>query len=292
MAMGEAIDGTASTVATWILLEHPGAWGRDALGGSTVPVAADGRTLQTLGEQVGARIVLIRRHGRHEAKNERVCFVAHTGPDDPWLRQIPLQHGRAVFDLDLSEILRGVPPAAGDPDPEPLFVTCTHGRRDPCCAERGRPVARALDRAIGPRSWEVTHIGGDRFAGNLVCFPHGMYFGRLDAESGVRTARAYAGGRIELDHYRGRSCYAFAVQSAEGFIRRRTGLTGVDDLRLVGATHVEPDVTEAVFEGPNGRTFVKRVRRRPADVARVLTCHGTRAVRPPTYEQVEHSIGG
>src|ERR1051325_5460570 len=233
--MGESIDGTASTVATWILLERPGAWGHDALGGSAVPSASNGRTLRAFGEELGARIVLIRRHGRRPPNDERGCFVAHPGPTDPWLRQVHLTSGRDVFDLDLSDIRRGMPPAAGRPDPDPPLVPCTPRRRDPCCAERGRPVARALDREFGPRSWEVSHIGGDRFAGNLVCFPHGMYFGRLDAESGVRTARAYASGWVALAHYRGRSCYPFSVQSAEGFLRRRTGLTGVDDLRLVAA---------------------------------------------------------
>jgi len=292
LALGESIDGTASTVATWILLEHPGAWGRDALAGSAVPSAADGRTLRSLGEELRARIVLIRRHGRRPPKDERVCFVSHTGPADPWLRQIPLSSGRDLFDLDLSPLRRGRPPAAGQSDPLPLFVTCTHGRRDPCCAERGRPVARALDREFGLRSWEVSHIGGDRFAGNLVCFPHGMYFGRLDPSSGVEVARAYTSGDVDLDHYRGRSCYPFAVQSAEGFVRRRTGLTGVDDLMLVSALQVEPDVLESTFDGPGGRSFVQRVRRHPADVARVLTCHGTRADRPPVYEPVGELLSG
>src|SRR4029453_5830608 len=54
------------------------------------------------------------------------------------------------------------------------------GRHGACCAERGRPVAAALAQAHPEETWEVSHIGGDRFAGNLLVLPNGLYYGRLD----------------------------------------------------------------------------------------------------------------
>jgi hypothetical protein len=48
-----------------------------------------------------------------------------------------------------------------------------------------------------------------------VAFPHGIYFGRVGQEDGERVARAYLGGRLVLDHLRGRSCFPMAAQAAE-----------------------------------------------------------------------------
>ena len=278
--------GTASTVSNWIMLEHRGPWARDILAGRRLPGEVN-RRLRAISADLGVRIVFIRRHGRHPIAGDLACFVAHTGPDRPWLERTRLGSLTDLLQADLSALARGRPPGVGEFDPGPLFLVCTHGRRDPCCAERGRPVARALHDVYGDRAWEVSHIGGDRFAGNVVAFPHGLYFGRLEPDAAILAARSYEDGRIDLEHYRGRSCYAFPVQAAEAFVRRGAGLTGVDDLRLTGARRTRTDLVEAEFEGPDGTVHRAAVRVRPADQPRVLTCHGTTPARPPVYDLVE-----
>jgi hypothetical protein len=285
LALGESMTGTASTVANWIMLEHPGPWGRDALATSRFPDDVR-RRLRGLAATLGVRIVLIRRYGRHAAAQGIDCYFARTGPEKPWLEHARLESAASLFELDLSPLRRGERPGGSEAEGDPLFLACTHGRRDPCCSEKGRPLARALARDFGDRAWETSHIGGDRFAGNLVCFPHGMYFGRLGPEAGVIAAKTYRDGRIDLSHYRGRSCFGFAVQAAEAFLRTRTGVAGVDDVRLVGTRRSEHGVVEATFSVPGGTTHRVTVRRQPADVARRLTCHGTEPVRPPTYALV------
>src|SRR5439155_25430625 len=100
-----------------------------------------------------------------------------------------------TLDLDLDRASSGLPTGAGRLETEPLYLVCTHGRHDPCCAERGRPLAAAMSDAGGDRAWECSHIGGDRFAGNLLCFPHGLYFGRAGPQDGPRIAAAYARGK-------------------------------------------------------------------------------------------------
>lgn len=94
----------------------------------------------------------------------------------------------------------------------------------------GRPGAGDDVRAA---VWQTTHVGGCRFAANLICLPHGLYYGRLTPETAVAAAAAHAGGRVELDVYRGRAGAPQAVQSAKYHTRRQEGLTGIDDLSLV-----------------------------------------------------------
>jgi hypothetical protein len=84
---------------------------------------------------------------------------------------------RAVAGLD-----PGLDPVSG-----PLFLVCTHGRPHHAVqSEADRSRGRSRWR-IRMRPWESTHVGGDRFAGNVVAFPHGPYFGRV-APSHIRIA--------------------------------------------------------------------------------------------------------
>jgi hypothetical protein len=80
--------------------------------------------------------------------------------------QESVRWGELPTDEHLLEVLSGSDP--GEVSEEPIYLVCTHGRHDACCAVRGRPVAAALAAAYPERTWECSHIGGDRFAANVV----------------------------------------------------------------------------------------------------------------------------
>jgi hypothetical protein len=164
---------------------------------------------------------------------------------------------------------------------EPLFLACTHGKHDPCCARYGRPLFEALSEQVDAQSvWQSTHVGGDRFAGNLVCLPHGVYYGRVGRDDVPALVDEYLDGRISLAHYRGRSCWPFAVQAAERRIRAEEGLIAIDDLSL---SRVE-QVGDRWLVG-----FETRAGQREIEVAvehgelTQLTCNSDAARRPPRY---------
>jgi hypothetical protein len=187
-----------------------------------------------------------------------------------------------VLDLDLEGLRAGTgaglaaPADAGDEgDPTSLFCVCTHGRHDACCAERGRPVAVALAQAHPDETWEVSHIGGDRFAANLLVLPAGLYYGRLDAVSALSVAGSHLTGQLDLDHLRGRSGWAMPVQAAEIALRRDLAETRDDALRLV-RRRVADGVTEAVFDVA-GAQYAVRVRSVPGAEQHRLTCRASRA---------------
>lgn len=129
----------------------------------------------------------------------------------------------------------GAAAAIGGQLAHPLLLVCTHGKHDRCCARYGRPLARALEElAEQGWVWQSSHLGGDRFAGNVVVLPEGLYYGRVQAADARTLLDEHLAGRIDLPHYRGRSCYSFAVQAAERAVREETGLVGIDDLELAG----------------------------------------------------------
>jgi hypothetical protein len=120
-----------------------------------------------------------------------------------------------------------------------MFLVCTNGRRDACCALRGRAVLAALSDEHADAAWECTHLGGHRFAGNLVCLPDGIIYGRVTPEDAPRLAAAYRQGRLDPEYLRGRSMLPASAQVAEIELRRRLGLHGLRDVDVVEASEEE-----------------------------------------------------
>jgi hypothetical protein len=274
LAALESLAGTASTIRHWLLIEHAGPWGQDGLLDARLPDGL-GRDLRAIEGRTGARVLLIRRPDRVPRHDDGTvhCFAVDTG--DAWLGSAALYRIEDAGQLDP----RDRSSFAGTLGP--LFVVCTHGRRDPCCAERGRPLARELAASLPDVTWESTHVGGDRFAGNLVAFPHGLYFGRVEPEEGAGIARAYHKGRISrLDRYRGRSSDPFHVQAAERALRGHLGLDGIDAVtpERSGRRGDRADVRFATSSGPH-RVRLERVLGAPMR----LTCHASTAQAPPVW---------
>lgn len=206
---GDVPVGTAVPARYWMLVGHPGPW-------PAKPIAAPGIVdvrddLEAALGRFGARLQLIRRHGRLdgdqiEAEGLRQVFLVdvHRG-----------LVGRAHWERpeDLVE-LAGRFDDLPDPTSEPLFLVCTHGRKDVCCAVEGRVVAAVLDDALPGAVWETTHLGGDRFAGNVVILPEGSMYGRLTGDTAPRVVLDHLDGRVDLDRWRGRCSWHPAAQAA------------------------------------------------------------------------------
>lgn len=275
----EPLYGTASHVRRWLLLEQPGPWGRDAVVESRLP-AAVATELKARAAELNARLILLRRPGGRQTERRRL-FVARS--DTAVVEEFMLDRIEGALDIDLSPLAAGRS-VGGEPVTAPLYLICTNGRHDACCAEYGRPLAQALDDATGERAWECSHIGGDRFAGNLVCFPHGLYFGHVGPEEGSRVADLYEQGLIDLDRFRGRSCHPFVVQAAEYFLRVQHDLRHVDDVAYVRRRPLENDAFRVVFTGRAEERLHVDVRVSRAPEGQRLTCQAVAAARPPRYE--------
>ncbi|GAA2133307.1 sucrase ferredoxin [Nocardioides bigeumensis] len=290
LSRGDDLAGTASTVAAYLLLEHAGSWGEDAFRDSRLP-AALGPALKRHATSAGVRPLLVRRSGRGRATQGGVRVLAASATHG-WAETAVLPDLEAVLDLDLTRLRAGE--SLGLERVEgPVYAVCTHGRHDACCAERGRPVALALSEVEPERTWECSHIGGDRFAGNLVVLPHGLYYGRLDPESAVAVAAATAEGRLDLDHLRGRSTRAMPVQAAEIHLRRLLEEDRFDAVTLRGRPERHGDTVTAGFAvaGAAGdAVYAVAVRTTFATAPAALTCQagrGGRTDQVPRHEVVD-----
>lgn len=277
----EPVAGTATHVRTWLLLEHAGPWGSDALLDARLPDGL-GPALKGLAREFRAKVLLIRRFSSTPDGDGVRVFAAHADPGAPRLESGFLADEREVLDVDLGAFRAGG--STGLPAYDgALFCVCTNGRHDACCAERGRPIAKALDQAHPEETWEVSHIGGDRFAGNMVVLPQGLYYGRLDPAAALAVAGSHLAGELDLDHLRGRSSQPMSVQAAEVYLRRELGVTREADVVLAARSR-SGELTDAAFDVA-GATYDVRVRTttEPASAAR-LTCQARRDNPVPRHE--------
>ncbi|MFF1819149.1 sucrase ferredoxin [Kribbella sp. NPDC058245] len=220
---GDALIATAPPAARWLLIESANAWPRQALGAlESAPEepAVSSEVARRCGE-LGYRPVLIRRHGRVTRAAVRRYALVDCRPGHESVRW-----GELPTDAYLLNVLEAVAnnslnalPDLQPPTQEPIYLVCTHGRHDACCAVRGRPVAAALAGAYPDRTWECSHIGGDRFAGNVVVLPHALFYGQVPPSRAVEVAKHHAEGRVVPDLLRGSGIYPPAVQAAQHYAR-------------------------------------------------------------------------
>jgi hypothetical protein len=267
LVRGDSLVATASLAQRWVLVEQPGPWGRDALTQSRF----DQRVAPLLARrsrEENVRLLLIRRPGdRLTDSGRRWAYVdSRPGQEGLWWSV-------RAEDGDLLDVPWDG--SVGEPATGPTYLVCTHGGHDACCALRGRPLARSLP-ASGPAAvWECSHLGGDRFAANVVVLPHGYYYGQVPGD-GAELVEAHSRGQVALPWLRGRSGFSPAAQAAQQLARAELGLLGVDDLRplsvlLLSEHGVEPERWLVTLAGPEGRVTAT-VEGRPSEVTARLTC--------------------
>jgi hypothetical protein len=222
----EPLVGTASRVDHWILVEYRGLWGYDALPASGLSDEVKQRLREHRDARPNTKLLFVRRPHRRDHPT-LAAFWGSSPERGGELFHSELARYEDLLDIDLT--------GRGATLDHPLLLVCTHGKHDRCCARYGRPLYRALEeQAEDEWVWQASHLGGDRFAGNVVFLPEGLYFGRVAPADAWSVLDEYLAGRIDLDHYRGRSAYTFAEQAAEIEVRRATALRGLGDLELVG----------------------------------------------------------
>jgi len=225
LAAGESLAATATNAEHWLLLEVRGAWPRDVSAEGVLSEAVQEALSAWLEQMAGARLVFVRRPGRSAGR--QLAFVIHAAESTATVRRIELDGAGDLAAVDFA--------TDGELTDQRLVLVCGHGTRDACCALRGAAVYGALAPRCGDEEvWISSHHGGHRFAANVLVLPNGLHFGRVDTQSApLVVARALA-GRIDLEHYRGRTCYATNVQAAERVVREARDLESVADLHLVG----------------------------------------------------------
>jgi hypothetical protein len=288
----EPVFGTASRVDRWLLVESPGPWGPRSLPQSRGLDDAVLLRLQQRAKRAHARLVLIRRPGRRAPQDSgdggRTVYAADCRPGREWLlrRSVPddVELDRLEPPFDNADATAWQPATT-------LIGVCTQGAHDPCCAVFGRPVAAALAASHPEPTWEISHIGGDRFAANVLVLPGGHYLGRVPPAQASQLLDTLLSGQRPSPYYRGRIVWRTAVQAAQELAAQRLGVTALDGLPPRQIEALRPQVWRVRFDGPDGTVVTAEVEERAGEEPLRLTCRALDEHAVPSWRLLSLESG-
>ncbi|MET7756088.1 sucrase ferredoxin [Streptomyces sp. NPDC005389] len=223
---GDPLAGTAPYGSVWVLIEYRAGWPTNGFDGLALEPGVKAQ-VYAAARAARARVLLIRRHGRSRPEEPPRWAVLRYENDGDHRQEWGTWHD----DRDLAQIVDALD-APGERGRPPVVLVCAHGLHDTCCAVRGRPVARVLSDGWPQLVWECTHVGGDRFAANVVVAPDGVYYGNLDAPSALTVVEEHLADRIHADHLRGYTDLVPPQQVALSAVLRHAGPSGRHDYAI------------------------------------------------------------
>ncbi|MGI9105501.1 MAG: sucrase ferredoxin [Pyrinomonadaceae bacterium] len=263
--------GTASIGEVWLLVEYREAWGTHALQDSSLSAQLKSYLNNLCKTIPRARLLFIKQDRFNQSP--LACYVVCCRERAPAMVKFRLTDYEQLLSLDVAAVAAGATLAGGDAVDAPLFLVCTHGKRDKCCAKFGYALYKSLREQAEENVWQSSHVGGDRFAANLVCFPHGLFYAHVTEQTGRMILDEYRQHQVVLENYRGRACYSYPVQAAEFFIRRESHIAVVNELRYL--RHERTDETNWLVrfsEKNGGKIHEAHVAARPSEFQNYITC--------------------
>lgn len=237
LARSESLIGTAVPADTFILLETPQPWEKPALLSPGVPEALRQVIKPLLGAGSGVRVHLIANEQTSHQSRRRILIFQRPGKpnQDRFSR---LLGGYKLWEIqvdspaDMAPALDGFLKNNHIGQPATLsgqrhLMICTHASHNECCGMYGYPfyqdaialtesaTAHSLGLSQRVQPWQISHIGGHRFAPTLIDFPQGRYYGNLDQESLLCLLKQQGDIEPLLSTYRGWSLLPKPLQILE-----------------------------------------------------------------------------
>ncbi|MCZ6616874.1 MAG: hypothetical protein O7E57_01985 [Gammaproteobacteria bacterium] len=211
LAADEPMWGTAEEVDVWLLLEYKSSWAARTVTDNSLNEASKNwleRTTRAVTEKgLKVRVQFIRQP---EMERDSSCLMV-AFDDRLWVyRGVGYEFLKEVDVVTTLDALTHAELVT-----EPQYFVCTNGRRDLCCARFGLPTYARLRERVGARVWQTSHLGGHRFAPNVLALPQGVLYGRVIPEEVDAFAALVEAGGLSFAHLRGRSRYPKLIQAAE-----------------------------------------------------------------------------
>ena len=283
----EQLFGTAPRARVWLLLEYASQWAPQAFEDSTLPPPVKNVLAAATRSIPRSRVQMIRHHVR--PGTDFAFYMAISQPSNPCLFAFRLKAYADLLRLDLPAMAACDARYDRHRTGQPLFLVCTHGARDQCCARLGIPVYNALARQPELDVWQTSHVGGHRFGANVVCLPVGLYYGRVAPGDVEELVADYFGRRITLDKYRGRSIHEAPAQAGEHFVRAQTGIADIDGLTVSEVQDQGGDRWRVACRTSDGMAHVVEFVREAGAVQTYTNCKDAQPSAQGQYRLISYS---
>ncbi|MCY4142383.1 MAG: hypothetical protein OXG08_01665 [Gammaproteobacteria bacterium] len=223
-AAGENMLGTAPQVDFWILLEYREQWTRKAVDDNELP--------DPVSSWLGDSIAALEKKGR----KPRVQFIRQprraTGPRKLFVSESSLLRSMSFSSyLDLTEI--DLEQDVTEAQTSNFYCVCAHASRDLCCSRYGLATWNRLLELSEGRAWQSTHLGGHRFAPNVLVLPQGRLYGRVHLNKVDGFFSKVENGEVDYELLRGRSEFASEAQACECLVEHQVNSVLACDSDLV-----------------------------------------------------------
>lgn len=242
----EQLFGTAPLTRVWIMVEYNHPFGEKALEESNIPDTVKTR-LSDLQKSIPASRVLLIRQEIPTTNTGISMFVGLSSKEQPLLYEFHFTSYEELVNLDVASLSAGAIELQENIRTEPLFLVCTNGKRDPCCAQWGRQVYLQMASLAGNSVWQTSHVGGHRFAANVICLPHGIYQGRVRPDQAATLIDDYRHNQLTPHNYRGRAHYSPEVQVAEYYLLAQTNLWNIDAFQFLHTDQTATNFWKVIF---------------------------------------------
>lgn len=253
----ESILGTASPVHYWLMIECPGTWKGNALKESELPVSVKDFLLGLYSLNLNLRIQLIQNDSTDRSHPK--IFWANGDPQFSQLWELQLNQYEDLIHIDFVSLVKNGVTKNFQEITTPQFFICTNGQHDPCCAKYGLALFQASKNNHN-MLWQTNHLGGDRFAANVLCLPYGIYYRRVDQAALFAMIQAHETKQLYLPTFAGRAYYSREIQTAEYFIRKDTGELAIDALQLITSTGNEDHAMIEFCDHNNTHHYVEVIK--------------------------------
>jgi hypothetical protein len=286
----DPLHGTATSVKTWFLLEYQMPWRAKATADNELPTLVQEFLAAQLAAIPQSRLLFIKQ--QNEQPQDLRFFIIKTDEIAPAMLAFELTAYEDLLALDLAA-LAAEPEASGHfLRQEPLFLVCTNGTRDKCCAKFGLPIYDALRASQGDAVWQSSHIGGHRYAPNVLFLPHSVNYGLFTPDQAQAAAVAYRQGRLaNLDHYRGRTYYPPHVQAADYFLRQAVQEHTLTDMRLLADQPLGEENWIVQFHlAADNKRHQLHIQRQMTLETRLVSCNTPAEKVVARYRLFEHTV--
>jgi Uncharacterized protein conserved in bacteria containing thioredoxin-like domain len=259
----EPLAGTAANSSVFILIEHCNPF--PAKVGEAHFDKAWLQGIQKLAKSLKGKVLLI-RNKKTNFRDCRIIFV-DCKKCAYFTIQLPIEQ---VATVRLADYIHS---ESTEWETDPFFVICTNGKKDKCCAKFGYPVFKFFEAFnTDVQVWESSHVGGDRFAANVVALPFGIYYGHVVVEDVGHIMVRTLLRKIYKNKYRGLSRRSFFEQSVECYVREYLQNYDIDfDISMKLLHHEEDRYTVGVKTTSNFHCEVVLLKER-IDYPHLLTC--------------------
>ena len=241
----EFIYGTASNNKYWLLVEYSSSWSDDPIKNNLLEKVLNERFLNLSIQSEKPRILFIKKTRKQKSIS---LFFIICKENDAKLKKLIFNAYKDILKVKIEEVfLRLEKEKTFFNNQDSIYLVCTNGKRDKCCSKFGLPIFKELAKLRNQNAWQCSHVGGDRFAPNILCFPSGIYYGQVSVEKVKDIIVENENSRLFIDNLRGRCCYDRFTQVGEYFIRKKISNLDMFDFKFVGKNEIKKNVWKVSF---------------------------------------------